>query len=153
MKCPFCGAVETSVLDSRSTDQDAVIRRRRECAGCQRRFTTYERIESEPLIVVKKDGTREIFLRDKLLEGIMLACRKNRIPPKTLEEFVQSIERSLKDEGRREITAVELGKIVLEGLKLIDPVAYVRFASVYHEFNSVQGFRQVLEDFEGTSHV
>jgi transcriptional repressor NrdR len=148
MKCPYCGTPETSVLDSRSTDQDHVIRRRRECADCKRRFTTYERVEAEPILVLKKDGTREVFSREKLLGGLLIACKKTRIPIETLEEYVSSIERSLRDEGRREVPAVDLGKIVLSGLKLIDPVAYIRFASVYNEFESVAAFRKVIDDLE-----
>jgi transcriptional repressor NrdR len=148
MKCPFCQTTETGVLDSRATENESVIRRRRECKVCQRRFTTYERVEAEPLVVVKKDGSREIFSREKLLTGLLLAFRKSKIPAETLDEFVSSIERSLLDEGRREVTAAELGDVVLSGLKLMDPVAYVRFASVYREFDSIDSFRDVLAAFE-----
>lgn len=148
MKCPYCATPETSVLDSRSTDQDHVIRRRRECASCKRRFTTYERVEAEPILVLKKDGTREVFTREKLLAGLLIACKKTRLPLETLEEFVSSIERSIRDEGRREIPSVDIGKIVLSGLKLIDPVAYIRFASVYKEFETVAEYRKVIQDLE-----
>ncbi|MEK8022425.1 MAG: transcriptional regulator NrdR [Candidatus Hydrogenedentota bacterium] len=148
MICPGCNAEETGVIDSRTTEHGMVIRRRRECEKCGRRFTTYERMEQEPIYVVKKDGTRELFSREKLLKGIMTACRKTSLPLETLEEFVASIERTIRDEGGREVDSVSLGKEVLSGLKLLDPVAYIRFASVYKEFDSVESFRQTLADFE-----
>lgn len=148
MRCPGCNAEETGVIDSRMTEHGAVIRRRRECEKCGRRFTTYERMELEPLYVIKKDGSRELFSREKLLKGIMTACRKTRLPLETLEEFVASIERTIRDEGRREIDSSTLGAEVLEGLKLLDPVAYIRFASVYKEFDTVEAFRRTLADFE-----
>ncbi len=144
MKCPFCSTTETSVLDSRATDSDSVIRRRRECDACHRRFTTYERVEAEPLVVIKRDGTREMFSREKLLAGVILACKKTKIPLDTLEDFVSSIERSLRDEGRREISSVDIGTEVLNGLKLMDPVAYIRFASVYNGFDTVESFRKLI---------
>ena len=148
MKCPFCRATDTGVLDSRATDQESVIRRRRECNACQRRFTTYERVEDEPLIVIKKTGAREIFSREKLLSGLLLAFRKSKFPAQAPDEFVASIERTLRESGRQEVTAAEIGTAVMNGLKALDPVAYIRFASVYREFDSIDSFREVLADFE-----
>lgn len=148
MICPSCGAAETGVIDSRATDSDHVIRRRRECDQCHRRFTTYERIEAEPIFVRKKDGSREVFQRDKLVNGMALACKKSGSGVTELEQFAADLERRLQDEGRREVPAVELGRMVLSGLRKIDPVAYVRFASVYEDFDSVESFRQTIDRLE-----
>ncbi|HBW46544.1 TPA: transcriptional regulator NrdR [bacterium] len=147
MKCPFCKTGETGVIETRAWDDGTVIWRRRECHDCDRRFSTYERMEMEPLVVVKKDGTREIFSREKLLAGVFSACKKTKIPLETLEQFISSIERTFRDEGRREIPSIDIGKEVLAGLKLMDPVAYIRFASVYNELDSVDSFRELLSDF------
>lgn len=151
MKCPSCGGADTGVVDSRATDGDHVIRRRRECPACHKRFTTYERAEAEPVFVRKKDGSREVFQREKLVKGMALACRKTEAGIEGLEKFAAELERKFQDEGRREISAVELGKMVLAGLRRIDPVAYVRFASVYEEFDSVEAFSDVIRRLESPS--
>lgn len=153
MKCPFCGYLDTRVLESRPTDEDAAIRRRRECPHCGRRFTTYERVEETPLLVIKKDGSRELFSRQKILSGMLRACEKRPIPLETLEEAAFEVERALRETGRGEVTSKETGEMVMEKLRAIDDVAYVRFASVYREFADLQGFREelerILEDREG----
>jgi transcriptional repressor NrdR len=153
LKCPFCGYLDTRVLESRPTDEDAAIRRRRECPHCGRRFTTYERVEETPLLVIKKDGSRELFSRQKILSGMLRACEKRPIPLETLEEAAFEVERALRETGRGEVTSKETGEMVMEKLRAIDDVAYVRFASVYREFADLQGFREelerILEDREG----
>ncbi|RMH55748.1 MAG: transcriptional repressor NrdR [Candidatus Hydrogenedentota bacterium] len=148
MKCPYCSSTNTNVLDSRPTEQDNSVRRRRECTACHARFTTYERVEYEPILVIKKDGSREAYSREKLLNGLFMATKKCPVSAEELDHFAARIERALRDEGRREITATELGQMVLTGLKKIDPVAYIRFASVYREFDSIDSFRAILAEFE-----
>ncbi|MGI6662875.1 MAG: transcriptional regulator NrdR [Bacillota bacterium] len=145
MKCPFCGFLDSRVLESRPTDEDAAIRRRRECPHCGRRFTTYERVEETPLLVIKKDGSREMFSRQKILSGMLRACEKRPIPLETLEEAAFEVERALRETGRGEVTSKETGEMVMEKLRAIDDVAYVRFASVYREFTDLMGFREELE--------
>lgn len=153
MKCPFCGFFDSRVLESRPTDEVTAIRRRRECPHCGRRFTTYERVEETPLLVIKKDGSRELFSRQKILSGMLRACEKRPIPLETLEEAAFEVERALRETGRGEVTSKETGEMVMEKLRAIDDVAYVRFASVYREFADLQGFREelerILEDREG----
>jgi transcriptional repressor NrdR len=145
LKCPFCGFLDSRVLESRPTDEDAAIRRRRECPHCGRRFTTYERVEETPLLVIKKDGSREMFSRQKILSGMLRACEKRPIPLETLEEAAFEVERALRETGRGEVTSKETGEMVMEKLRAIDDVAYVRFASVYREFTDLMGFREELE--------
>ncbi|NLA59601.1 MAG: transcriptional repressor NrdR [Firmicutes bacterium] len=145
MKCPFCGFLDSRVLESRPTDEDTAIRRRRECPHCGRRFTTYERVEETPLLVIKKDGSREMFSRQKILSGMLRACEKRPIPLETLEEAAFEVERALRETGRGEVTSKETGEMVMEKLRAIDDVAYVRFASVYREFTDLMGFREELE--------
>ncbi|HHY45178.1 MAG TPA: transcriptional repressor NrdR [Firmicutes bacterium] len=145
MKCPFCGFLDSRVLESRPTDEDTAIRRRRECPNCGRRFTTYERVEEAPLLVIKKDGSREMFSRQKILSGMLRACEKRPIPLETLEEAAYEVERALRESGRGEVTSKETGELVMEKLRAIDDVAYVRFASVYREFTDLMGFREELE--------
>lgn len=145
MKCPFCGYLDSRVLESRPTDDVSAIRRRRECPRCGRRFTTYERVEETPLLVVKKDGSREMFSRQKILSGMLKACEKRPIPLATLEKASFEVERALRESGRGEVTSKETGEIVMEKLRKIDDVAYVRFASVYREFTDLGGFREELE--------
>lgn len=148
MRCPACGHDETDVLDSRGTDQGRGIRRRRECQRCKRRFTTYESVGADPIFVRKKDGDREPFSREKLLAGLVTACRKRPVTVEALEEFAGSVEARLREDGTREIESARLGEIVLEGLREIDPVAYVRFASVYREFDSVEAFEAIIKGFK-----
>ena len=144
MKCPFCGFEESKVIDSRPTDEGGKIRRRRECLGCQKRFTTYEILESVPLIVIKKDKSREPFSRDKLLKGFVRACEKRPVSIKTLENSVEEIETILSNSLDREITSGQIGELAMEKLKDIDEVAYVRFASVYRQFKDINTFMQEL---------
>jgi len=144
MRCPFCDANRDRVVDSRESRDGAVIRRRRECLECGRRFTSYEQIEGIPYMVVKHDGRREEFSRQKLLQGLMTATRKRSIPMRKLEEIVDAAEALLHGREEREITTTEIGSLVMERLKEIDQVAYVRFASVYRRFDDVEGFQELL---------
>lgn len=144
MKCPFCGYEESKVIDSRPTDEGERIRRRRECIKCGKRFTTYEIIESVPIIVVKKDKSREAFDRDKLLGGMLRACEKRQVSIDTLENAVTEIEANLQNSLDREVTSVHIGELAMEKLKEIDEVAYVRFASVYRQFKDINTFMEEL---------
>lgn len=144
MKCPFCGYEESKVIDSRPTDEGERIRRRRECIKCGKRFTTYEIIESVPIIVVKKDKSREAFDRDKLLGGMLRACEKRQVSIDTLEGAVTEIEANLQNSLDREVTSVHIGELAMEKLKEIDEVAYVRFASVYRQFKDINTFMEEL---------
>ena len=146
MRCPFCGFLESKVIDSRESKKGISIRRRRECLSCKRRFTTYEKIEEIPYMVVKKDGTRQPFDSQKLLRGMMKSCEKRPIQISQLEEIVEEIESLLQDRPDKEIGVAEIGQLVMGRLKELDKVAYVRFASVYREFEDVAEFRQELED-------
>ena len=141
MKCPICGALDSHVLDSRPVEEGSSIKRRRECGSCGKRFTTYEVVESVPLAVVKKDGSRQIFDRHKLLSGIMKACQKR---PVDAEEVVKDVERELSNSLASEISSQEIGEMVMERLRKLDAVAYVRFASVYREFKDVDTFLDEL---------
>ncbi|MCL2002910.1 MAG: transcriptional regulator NrdR [Oscillospiraceae bacterium] len=140
MKCPFCGFLESKVVDSRPTEEGGSIRRRRECLKCAKRFTTYETIESLPLLVIKKDGTRQSFARAKLLNSLLSACDKRSVTLKQLEELVTDIEQYLLNSLEREIPSSKLGDYVMERLRVVDEVAYVRFASVYRQFKDVSTF-------------
>ncbi|HHW41534.1 MAG TPA: transcriptional regulator NrdR [Syntrophomonadaceae bacterium] len=153
MRCPYCKKGESRVLDSRSVEDGNEIRRRRECLLCGRRFTTYERIEEVPLWVVKKDGRRELFDREKLLRGIMKACEKRHATLDTLSMMVDEIERSLRDCPESEVSSQTIGHMVMERLRKVDKVAYVRFASVYREFKDVGEILTCLEELgvEGKS--
>ncbi len=146
MKCPFCDHEESKVIDSRESKKGVSIRRRRECLSCKRRFTTYEKIEEIPYMVIKKDGTRQPFDSQKLLRGLLKACEKRPIPVGKVEEIVEEIEARLHERAEKEIKSSEIGKFVMERLKELDKVAYVRFASVYREFRDVMEFKQELED-------
>ena len=145
MKCPFCSYTESKVVDSRPTEEGEKIRRRRECLSCGRRFTTYEVIENLPLIVIKKDKSRELFDRDKLLGGLIRACEKRPIPLSQLEELAADIESSFLNSLMGEVTSTKIGEKVMEELKAIDEVAYVRFASVYREFKDINSFMDELK--------
>ena len=147
MKCPFCGHLESKVIDSRPTDEGERIRRRRECINCAKRFTTYEIIESVPILVVKKDKSREAFDRDKLIRGMVRACEKRHVSMDTIENAVNEIEVSLQNSLDREVSSVRIGELVMEKLKEIDEVAYVRFASVYKHFKDVNAFMDELSSF------
>ena len=140
MKCPYCGCEDSKVIDSRPTDEGERIRRRRECTKCGKRFTTYEIIETVPLIVVKKDGTRESFDRVKLFNGLLRACEKRPVPVEVIEKAVTDIESQLQNSLEKEITSGKIGELAMEKLKDIDEVAYVRFASVYRQFKDVSTF-------------
>lgn len=140
MKCPYCSCEDSKVIDSRPTDEGERIRRRRECTRCGKRFTTYEIIETVPLIVVKKDGTRESFDRVKLFNGLLRACEKRPVPIETIEAAVVDIEAQLQNSLEKEVTSQKIGELAMEKLKTIDEVAYVRFASVYRQFKDVSTF-------------
>jgi len=140
MKCPFCGEIDNKVIDSRLSKDASVIRRRRECLVCSRRFTTYEHIEEIPIMIVKKDGRREEFNRDKLRSGLQRACEKRNISMVAIEEFIDDLERDLREIGEKEISSHIIGEKVMEKLHELDDVAYVRFASVYREFKDVNDF-------------
>ena len=144
MKCPFCGYEESRVIDSRPTDEGERIRRRRECLKCQKRFTTYEIIESLPVIVIKKDKSREVFNRDKLLNGLMRACEKRPVSIDMLEHIIDEIEATLQNSLDREVTSERIGELVMDKLKGVDEVAYVRFASVYRQFKDINSFMDEL---------
>ena len=146
MKCPFCAEVENKVIDSRLSNQGAVIRRRRECLGCQRRFTTYERVEEILPMVVKKDGRREAFDRQKVLEGLKLACQKRPVGADQLEAVVDGIERRLQEMGEKEVPTSVIGESVMRELARLDEVAYVRFASVYRSFKDLGEFMSELKE-------
>lgn len=144
MKCPFCGYTESKVIDSRPTDEDTRIRRRRECLGCNKRFTTYEVVESLPIVVVKRDKSREVFDREKLLGGMMRACEKRPVSMEVLERAVDDIETQLQNSLEREVASMRIGEYAMEALKGIDEVAYVRFASVYRQFKDIKSFREEI---------
>lgn len=149
MKCPFCGYAESKVIDSRPTDEGERIRRRRECISCAKRFTTYEIIESVPIIVVKKDKSREAFDRVKLFNGMLRACEKRPVSIETIERAVADIEADLQNSLDREVTSVHIGELTMEKLKEIDEVAYVRFASVYRQFKDINTFMDELAKLLG----
>ena len=146
MKCPFCGHQEDKVVDSRGSSDAVSIRRRRECLGCGKRFTTYEQIEEQALMVIKKDGRREPFDRHKLLAGLVKACEKRPVSMEVLERLVDELERELSQAFEREVPSREIGERVMRRLHAVDPVAYVRFASVYREFKDVEQFLRELKD-------
>lgn len=150
MKCPYCLYSESKVIDSRPTDEGEKIRRRRECLRCEKRFTTYEVVETTPIMVVKKDKRREAFDRDKLLAGLMRACDKRPISAQQLEEVLDDIQSSIQNSMDREVSSSHIGELAMERLKEIDEVAYVRFASVYRQFKDINSFmeelKSILED-------
>lgn len=149
MRCPYCGHLEDRVVDSREAQEGQATRRRRECLGCGRRFTTYERLEDVLPQVVKKDGRREPFDRKKIVEGLQVACRKRPISAEQIEEIATGIERKVQEMGEREIKSAVVGEAVMERLRELDPVAYVRFASVYRAFRDVGEFMSELEGLAG----
>ena len=145
VKCPFCGFEESKVIDSRPTDEGERIRRRRECMRCAKRFTTYEIIESVPVIVIKRDKSREAFDRQKLFNGMLRACEKRPVSLAQLEEAVDDIEMTIQNSLDREVTSIHIGELAMEKLKTIDEVAYVRFASVYRQFKDINTFMDELK--------
>lgn len=146
MRCPFCGHDDSQVKDSRPTEDGASIRRRRQCEGCGARFTTFERVQLRELTVAKKGGKREPFEREKLERSLVIACRKRPVDPARIERLVSGIQRQLETQGDSEVQADTIGQMVMDGLKALDPVAYIRFASVYKDFTEAKDF----EDFAGT---
>ena len=144
MKCPYCGYQESKVVDSRHSEDGASIRRRRECLECQKRFTTYEIVESLPIVVIKKDGSRQSFDRTKILNGMVRACEKRPVSMAEMEAAVTDIEQVMQNSLEREISSSEIGELVMERLKPLDEVAYVRFASVYRQFKDINSFMQEL---------
>ena len=150
MKCPYCSFEESKVIDSRPTDEGERIRRRRECLSCQKRFTTYEIIESLPIIVIKKDKSREVFNRDKLLNGLLRACEKRPVSLEKLENMIDDIEVVLQNSLDREVSSDKIGELVMDKLKEVDEVAYVRFASVYRQFKDIGTFMSELNKLLNT---
>ena len=145
MTCPFCGFKQDRVIDSRESKEGEVIRRRRQCLGCERRFTTYERSDEIPYMVVKKDGRREKFDRQKVLTGLLKACEKRPVPMAKLAEAVDAVEGKLADSTEREVSTTEIGELIMERLRNLDKIAYVRFASVYRDFQDVEAFLNELK--------
>lgn len=148
MKCPFCGAEDTKVTDSRDSAEAFEIRRRRECEKCSKRFTTYERIEQHPLVVIKKDGRRESFLMEKLMNGITKSCQKRDVSMEKMEEAGREIEASLREEETSEIPSGKIGELVARKLKKLDKVAYIRFASIYKDFEDVTDFEKEIKSIK-----
>lgn len=145
MRCPLCQAEDTRVIETRANDEQGTIRRRRECQECHRRFTTYERYEEPPLYVVKKDGRRELFDREKILAGVTKACQKRNISRENIDQTVYEIERSVRDTLRDEVPSAQIGEMIMDQLRQLDDIAYVRFASVYKEFRDLDSFREEIE--------
>lgn len=148
MRCPFCQFPDNRVLESRSAESGQSVRRRRECLRCNRRFTTYERIEFVPIVVIKRNGDRESFDRSKLLKGIVQACEKTEIPRAQLENLVDEIEAELQQQAVREVHSYEIGELVLKHLQKVNEVAYIRFASVYKQFKSIRDFLEILNHLQ-----
>ena len=149
MKCPYCGYDESKVIDSRPVEEGDSIRRRRECLKCEKRFTTYEKIESVPIMVIKKDKSREPFNREKLMSGLLKACEKRPVPTDRLEALTNDIENIIANTMEREITSSQIGELVMDRLKNLDEVAYVRFASVYRQFKDISTFMKELNSLLG----
>ena len=148
MKCPYCNYEETQVIDSRDTENLETTRRRRECAKCSRRFTTYERVEEADIVVVKKDGSRERYQRQKLLNGILEACEKRQIPLEKIEKIVDEVESDLRKRDTVEVDSKTIGRIAMRKLRSLDKVAFLRFASVYLEFDDIERFQEELEKLQ-----
>ncbi len=146
MKCPFCDHTEDKVIDSRSSNEDKSVRRRRECLKCKKRFTTYEYVEEIPLMVIKKDGRREPFDRNKIINGILKSCEKRPVSMEKVEAIVDKVEKELQNSFDKEVKAQEIGELVMEHLHTLDEVAYVRFASVYRQFKDINHFMKELKD-------
>lgn len=153
MKCPFCDYSGTKVLDSRPANENKSIRRRRECESCQRRFTTFETVEETPLIVIKKDGSREEFNRDKILRGLLRACEKRPVSVERLEAIVSEVEKEIRNTAHAEVESRHIGELVMEQLYPVDEVAYVRFASVYRQFKDINMFMKELTNLLSKNHL
>ena len=148
MHCPFCEENNSKVIDSRSSEDGFVIRRRRQCLNCGKRFTTYERVEERPILVVKKDGSRQQFDRKKILNGLLKACEKRPVSLETIERLSSEIENEIRERNSSEISSIYIGELVMEKLKDLDHVAYVRFTSMYRQFTDVEGFIQAIENLK-----
>jgi len=148
MRCPYCGFEDSKVLDSRPVDEGKSIRRRRECLGCSKRFTTYEKVEETALVIVKKDGRRELFDANKLLNGLIKSCDKRTVPLAVLEDLVADVEKELRNSLEQEISSQMIGEAVMQKLKTVDEVAYVRFASVYRKFDDVSTFIEEINKLQ-----
>ncbi|MDE2579320.1 MAG: transcriptional regulator NrdR [Hyphomicrobiales bacterium] len=148
MRCPYCGSLDTQVKDSRPTDDSSAIRRRRVCPDCGGRFTTFERVQLRDLIVVKKSGRRVAFDRDKLMRSLSIALRKRPVDPERVERMVNGVVRQLESEGESEIPSARIGELIMQGLKSLDDVAYVRFASVYRDFREARDFNAVIDELK-----
>lgn len=153
MKCPYCKSMDTKVTDSRDTDDGASIRRRRQCLSCGRRFTTYETVEITPLRVVKKDGAREMFNRNKLRNGLLKACEKRNISADQIEDIINQVEKKIRNDFKQEVSSEVIGNIVMDELRQLDQVAYVRFASVYREFKDIGSFMNELKELMNHSGI
>ena len=151
MKCPFCAAPDSRVVDSRTTDDGNSIRRRRECTVCGKRFTTYEAVEKVPLMVIKNDGRRAVFDKEKLLKGIIRSCYKRDIPAEKIIKLADEIEKELRNMMRHEISSKTIGEVVMKYLKTFDKVTYIRFASVYRKFSDIDNFKQELENLNAAN--
>lgn len=149
MRCPFCKSAETKVTDSRATDDGKAIRRRRECQHCGRRFTTYEMVEEVPLVVIKRSGQRELFDRNKILNGLLRACNKRRVSRQELDDMVVNVERKIRNTLVQEVSSEKIGELVLDELRSVDEVAYIRFASVYRQFADLDSFMAELKRLMG----
>lgn len=149
MKCPYCSGEESKVVDSRATEDDGAIRRRRECLSCNKRYTTYEKIEDIPVFVIKRNLTREIFNRDKIINGVIRACEKRPVSRADIEHLVNSIEKKLNNTMTSEISSEEIGELILDNLKSMDEVAYIRFASVYRKFDDINSFIEEIKRLSG----
>jgi transcriptional repressor NrdR len=146
MKCPFCESADDKVLESREIDEGKAVRRRRECLNCRGRFTSYERVEEKPILVIKRDGRREQFSRDKIRSGILKACEKRPVSITLVEEMIDEIEKEIHREEGREVTTAKIGEMVMDKLQRVDKIAYIRFASVYRKFESMAEFVKEIEE-------
>ncbi len=153
MRCPYCQYADSRVIDSRTSNEGRIVRRRRECLSCQKRYTTKEHVEESPLIVVKGDGRREVFNREKILHGIQAACSKRPVSMEIINKFVDEIEATLRDGNREEISTRAIGQLVMDGLRRMDEVAYVRFASVYRKFQAKEEFLEELKELSNPQPV
>lgn len=148
MKCPYCGYKDSKVIDSRPAEEGSTIRRRRECINCKNRFTTYEKVEQTPIMVVKKDGNRQAFNRDKITNGMIKSCEKRPVSMSDIEKSVDEIEKNIQNSMKKEISSLEIGDMVMDELKKLDEVSYIRFASVYREFKDLESFVSELENIK-----
>lgn len=148
MKCPYCNSLKTRVINSRLTTDQSSIRRRRECESCQSRFTTFEYVEKTPILVIKRDGTRQAFNREKIINGLLKSCEKRPVAFERLQELVAEVERELEGGAEKEVSSLRIGEMILQGLRSLDEVAYVRFASVYRQFRDVGEFKEEVQSLE-----